>query len=202
MLRTAEAEMLEKVRLLLYEPQAEVGNPMTAMLRAEGFRATEHIHSLDAARKALEQREPPHVLVADIDAYPDEVVRFGRAIRRGRAGTDPFVGLIATQSDVTRESLKTIVGAGFDYILDKPYSPLSVLAHVQDLARKPRRFVASAGYVGPERRTRRVETDAHTVLDVPNRLAALFAQEAIDEAAYAETVKHWQEMLAEAGPET
>jgi len=189
----AQKPRLAHVRLLFYEPLNELGGPMTSMLKAEGFSNTQHVFSLDAARAEILAGRGDAVIL-EADGNEMSVGQVIHDLRLGKLGDGPFLPVVVSQSDVTRESARLFSFAGADAVLDKPFSPASVKQHLEQLAARPRVFVVNGPYAGPEhRRERRNDRSVH--LQVPNGLAALLRGDRPDRDGMNSAVREWRSML-------
>lgn len=186
------------LRLILFEPLKEVGDPLTALLRQDGFGATVHAFGLDAVRRLLARREAD-VLILDLDRNRAAGLGLVQDIRHARLGYDPFTAVLAMQSHPDLASVKAVRAAGFDHMLGKPVATEAVIAHILDLARRPRRFVASAPYTGPDRRTTERPSPGARLLTVQNALAPLAGGAAPDLEKREAEIGRWRQMVAELG---
>jgi hypothetical protein len=117
-------------------------------------------------------------------------------IRHARLGYDPFTGVLAMRSHPDLASVRAVRAAGFDHLLGKPVATEAVIAHILDLARRPRRFVASKPYTGPDRRTPERPSPGARLLTVQNALAPLAGGAAPDPEKREAEIRSWREMLA------
>ncbi len=188
----------QALRIILFEPLPEVGDPLASMLRLDGLTGTRHVHQLERAQELLANQEAD-VLIADLDTDRDAVLSFMRDIRLTRHGYDPFIGIIGAESTTTLGQLKEYRAAGLDHLIDKPFSPQVLIDHLLELGRKPRLFVASKTYIGPERRGNRRPTRGETIIQAPNRLAGLIQSTPINEAHYSQCIEEWHQALEDLG---
>lgn len=187
--------LLGKVRTVFFEPLPEIGKPMASMLRQAGFGTLAHVQTIEALSAALAERELD-VMVMDLDVQRDAQLALVSDARFARRGFDPFITIIATESVTTLGHAREYIAVGFDHVLAKPYSPKLLIDRVLDPARRPRRFVISPGYVGPERRGRQRGGGRESVLEVPDRLTALAEGRAFDEDAYDRLIRDWRARLS------
>jgi len=189
-------DRLGAVRLLYYEPLDALGAAMTGQLAAAGMKRVQHVHSLERLEAAL-RADDPHALLLEMDVHGDDLIQLVRRIRRARAGLDPFVATIACKSQVTSELARTYAAAGFDHVLNKPHSSDAVVAHLLDLAARPRRFVAAKGYVGPDRRRGPRDAGQRGVMEAPNRIAAVLDGAPVEAEGYAARIAAWRGILSD-----
>lgn len=159
---------LDRVRIGLYEPAIRFRDPLVARLHRAGFTAVQPLRSRamlerEAARSGLD------VLILSLDEEPDELCRFAAALRRGKAGRNPFLVMIAMIGAAPADRTAALLDAGFDDILVKTYALEAAIDRLSRFlaARKP--FVVTADYVGPDRRARaRGDGDEPVLFDAPN----------------------------------
>ena len=125
------------------------------------------MHSIGVARvfdapdgeRALEilQDSPCDLLILDVEMRPLGGIELARRIRNNEEKVDPFVPIIIT-SDTP--ALKDVIGArdagGTEY-LAKPLSAKILNLRIQSLMSKPRPFVKSENFFGPDRRRHALE---------------------------------------------
>lgn len=189
-------DRLAALRLLYYEPMESLGAAMAGQLTGDGLKRVQHVHSLDRFEAAL-RAEDPHALLLEMDVHGDDLIQLVRRVRRGRIGLDPFVAAIACKSQVTSELARTYAAAGFDHVLNKPHSAETVIAHLKEIAAKPRRFIAAKGYVGPDRRRGLRDAGQQGVMEVPNRIAAMLQGAPVEAEGYAARIAAWRGMLSQ-----
>jgi len=192
-------DQLARIEVRLFEPLLALGGAMTAMLRQEGFERVDRFSSFDALHSAL-RTQPVDLFVLEVDGYEDQVERFMRAIRACEVGSNPFVGLFVTQSNVTFENAHRMSLAGVDAILEKPYAPIDVLTHVRDVAHRPRHFVVDGPYAGPEHRRKAREGSTTFSLDAPNFLSAAMEGKPISQSTLAKAIDQWRLLLKKRKP--
>jgi two-component system chemotaxis response regulator CheY len=79
---------------------------------------------------------------------------FARYVRQSPDSPNPYVPLIMMTSHFDTKLVSRARDAGFDEFLAKPISAKSLMARISSVVRRPRSFVRSPGYFGPERRRR------------------------------------------------
>lgn len=75
-------------------------------------------------------------------------------VRTDASSATPALPVIATSPIFTADQVRRSIDCGADYFLTKPFNRERLLGAVERTVLKPRRFVVTANYVGPDRRTR------------------------------------------------
>lgn len=187
-------ENLKAFRLLFFEPYNEIGAAMTSMLRAEGFGSVTHVYTIENARAEISSDRCDAALL-EADGYEMAVGQISHDVRLFKLGGDPFLPILVSQSDVTEESARLFSFAGVDALLDKPFSPVDVLRHLEDLANRPRLFVVNGPYAGPEHRGKRRPDDLSKHIEAFNSLRSLLMHDAASRDTDNETRAKWRRML-------
>lgn len=187
---------LGAIRVLYYAADRHRAGALANLMREEGLRGVDAVHAADTVADAI-VRDPPHLLMLDMDGEDGGLVRLMLRLRRARLGGDPFLAAIACRSAVTADLARRYAAAGFDQILNKPFPADAVVTNIQTLAAAPgRRFVATKGYVGPDRRFKLRDIAQDNTIDVPNRLKAILEGAPLDREAYLARVAAWRSMLS------
>ncbi len=194
----APIKRLASLHALYYCPDVPVAEARASELALAGMSGVQAVTRL----ASLEDRliaERPHMLMLDMDDDPDDVLQMVRRLRRGRLGPDPFLATLACCKGVTSDLARKFASAGFDRILNKPYTPDVVILHMKEIAEARRRFVATKGYVGPDRRRGLRDLNQPGVIDVPNRIAATLAGASFDWDGYLARAANWRTQLDQLG---
>jgi DNA-binding response OmpR family regulator len=117
---------------------------------AQGLKQVVCHSSISALRAALTELPPDLLVIADdFDAGVFELVR---EIRFQRVGDNPFMLISMLVSPTRRDALARAIEAGVDDIIIKPISAERVQERLKLVTFHRRPFVATDGYVGPERK--------------------------------------------------
>jgi CheY-like chemotaxis protein len=95
-------------------------------------------------------------------------VELTRKIRRSRAKYNPYVPILLLTAHTVEKVVASARDAGISGVIAKPVSPEYLLRHIVELIERPRQFVRSPDFFGPDRRAR--GKDRHT--DIPRRRAS------------------------------
>jgi two-component system chemotaxis response regulator CheY len=157
------------IRTLVVDRSKDVVQEVDAAFKAYKLGTVEGAESPDQARARLKDGK-----------FDLAVVEFGEA---GELGTDllkwvrndpvsatPALPVIVTSPIFTAEQVRRSIDCGADYFLTKPITRERLLAAVERSVVKPRRFIVTANYVGPDRRTRADRDAAERRFTVNNRI--------------------------------
>ena len=75
-------------------------------------------------------------------------------VRTDASSATPALPVIVTSPIFTADQVRRSIDCGADYFLTKPFNRERLVGAVERTVVKPRRFVVTANYVGPDRRTR------------------------------------------------
>lgn len=142
------------------------------VMRGTGFRSLHVVNKLEELRQALVEDEAD-MLVLDADRDPHDTARLLRDIRFRRLGRDPYLVVSATSWRPQQEAISAFVNAGADDILAMPMAVSKVSGRVDHLIQNRKKFVATASYVGPDRREGQPRNNVQDELGtfvVPNAL--------------------------------
>src|SRR4051812_30280812 len=153
-------EDLAQLKILVVDDNANVRQLISDVLRAAGVGCVETAKDGVHARTML-ARSHPHIVFTDWNMPVMGGLELTRSIRRAALDPDPHVPnpqvpvVIVTgyrgEADVQAARM-----AGVNEFVVKPFTPAGLLSRVQLVLTRPRPFIVSEAYVGPDRR-RRVE---------------------------------------------
>ena len=166
--------------VLLFEPLDEVRYATRSALHQLGFETVIPVPDAERLNAVLEKKRPDLILCETEPGWSD-VCDLVRRMRNHELGRDPFVSIILTIWNASRDSVQEILDAGADDLLTRPISTEMIGERVHALvhARKP--FVVTSSYIGPARRNNDGDGRDPNVIDVPNSLRARVVDGADDE---------------------
>jgi len=106
----------------------------------------------DAKQQIL--AEKPDIVLTDWIMPPHNGIDLARWIRTGDSSPDRLLPIIMMSSYSDLERVAEARDAGVNEFLVKPMSPKDLMRRVQVVVEKPRSYVRTDGYFGPERRRR------------------------------------------------
>jgi DNA-binding response OmpR family regulator len=119
------------------------------LLAARGIREAEDAVDGNMALEMLAAQSFDLVLL-DLEMQPMNGIEFTRQLRRGKANSGVPIIMITGHADLA--NVREARDAGVTEFLVKPVTPKNLIDRVCEVCERPRPFVMSDAYVGPERR--------------------------------------------------
>lgn len=162
----------KNINAVLFEPDPDLRSAVRGMLREHGITSIIETDRLERLEGALKSGE---IDLALLDTLIDDEAACGMMgdVRNDRLGDNPFPVAIGLAADADHQHIRNVVNAGFDSVLLKPFNLGKLKNQVGFFKRERKPFVATAEYVGPDRRNgaREDATSArHIVVPNPVRL--------------------------------
>ncbi len=167
----AQPMSLDTAKVLHVDSQAASRAQLDKVLRGIGF---EQIAVCEAPEDFPDKlaETAPDLLFVDIDGGPDWAFETIRGIRNSKIGDCPFVVIVALTQKPSLEVVQAALAAGSDDMVVKPVTAQALRERVVNQIENRKEFVATADYVGPDRRadTRALTDDDPAAIEVPNSL--------------------------------
>jgi CheY-like chemotaxis protein len=149
---------LAGLKVLVVDDHSVTSRLIGDVLRAAGVGQVETATDGLRAREVL-KRWDPDIIFTDWNMPTMDGLELTRSIRRAAVVKDPVVPnprvpivmLTATRSARDVEIARR---AGVNEFVIKPFTPASVISRIQLVLSKPREFIVSEVYIGPDRRRR------------------------------------------------
>lgn len=157
----------------LYDPEPNVRRFLRDALTQLRLGRIDVHGSLDALRTAFRAGSPetqPDLLIADAADAESETLRLVHQLRHGRFPGNPFLGVIVTAFNPTKQLVSRVTNSGADALLVKPVSPRHIRERISALIDTPRRFVVTSDFIGPDRRRSPRDGGQIPLLEVPNTM--------------------------------
>jgi response regulator RpfG family c-di-GMP phosphodiesterase len=145
-----DSSSLKKVTVYVGEKNYYERQQLRDMFLAQGIKAVV-CHATVEALKAMLLENPPDMLVLSDDFDP-AVFDLVKEIRHHKVGDNPFMLITMMVEASRRRALTAAIKAGVDDIVIKPLSAERVRERLNLITFHRPAFVATASYVGPERR--------------------------------------------------
>jgi DNA-binding response OmpR family regulator len=130
---------------------------MSTILRTilQGFGVRTIVETRDAA-DAFEIMRSANPDLALVDYMLGDVdgLEFTRLIRTASDSPNKYLPIIMVSGHTDRSRIYEAINAGVNEYLAKPVRPVDLYNRLVSLIERPRRFVKSTGYFGPDRRRR------------------------------------------------
>jgi CheY-like chemotaxis protein len=153
-------DALASLKVLVVDDNANVQRLICDVLRAGGVGRVETADDGQKARLAL-GRWDPDIIFCDWNMPNMGGLELTRSIRKAsivpdRRVPNPQVPVIIVTAHRSQKEVEQARLAGVNEFVIKPFTPAALLSRIQLVLLKPRQFIVSEAYIGPDRR-RRVE---------------------------------------------
>jgi two-component system chemotaxis response regulator CheY len=120
------------------------------------------IYSAFDVEKGFEvfRRENPDIIITDWLGDSNGGLALIKQIRTDNRSPDPFASIILMTGFTHESKVLAARDAGVSEILVKPYTVLGLYGKIEDLIEKPRAFVKTSSFLGPDRRHKKEATRA------------------------------------------
>ncbi len=174
------SQALEKIRLVLAEPNPNIRTGLRGALTTRGFRTITETASFIKVHDLMEQ-DSVDLLITATELEGNDVGFLVSEMRNQRLGRNPFVVVITLLGTPNPERVKAVIDCGTDDLLLTPVAPDNLLSRIDKLFSDRKPFVITHDYTGPDRRTKARSFGHHSapMLEVPNPLR-LRAESGID----------------------
>ncbi|WP_421879978.1 response regulator [Pacificispira sp.] len=179
------------VRIVFGEPEAQLRHAIRAALNREGYQNVYDFDRIALLREAIVKNDPD-LVVMDSEMDEREADQIITEMRYNRLGRNPFVPVIVTIWEPTREQVKRVASSGTDDLLVKPLSPTQVFERIKVLVNNRKPFVVTSDYIGPDRRKDVGRGSEIPTIQVPNTLRSKVRGEPIDRTAIENAIREAQ----------
>jgi DNA-binding response OmpR family regulator len=157
-------------RVVLADQRTQLRGTLKIALNHCGMENIEHTGSLEKVAESIEQGTGPDLLICDMGLDGGNACKLLSDIRQNEVGRNPFLCVVGVTWSATSEDIENAMSSGVDYLISAPLSPQQVIDRIKALIRNRAPFVATSGYVGPERRSAdRIPPNSRSMV-VPNTL--------------------------------
>lgn len=145
---------LEKLNILIIEDNKHMQLLLREILRA--FRITA-VKSADDGADALKELKtfPADLIICDWVMEPIDGIEFVKMVRTMSDIANPYVGIIMLTGHTEASRVFEARDAGVNEFLAKPISAKSLYSRICSVVERPRPFVRTRQYFGPDRRRRK-----------------------------------------------
>jgi CheY-like chemotaxis protein len=143
----------EKVRVLLVDDNQHMRAIVMTVLAGVGVR---HVRETRDGAEALEalRNWPADLAIVDFQMFPLDGVEFTRMVRNAPDSKNPYLPIIMMTGHSEKSRVLEARDAGVTEFVAKPLTAKAILERMQSVIYRPRPFVRTAGYFGPDRRRR------------------------------------------------
>jgi CheY-like chemotaxis protein len=144
---------LSALRVLLIDDNANMRSIMAAVLEGVGIKDVRHAKDGEIGLAILREW-PADIAIVDYLMSPIDGLEFTRKIRHGRGALNNQLPIIMVTGYADRVRVLEARDAGVTELVVKPVTANAVLTRLNQVIYKPRSFVRTDDYYGPDRRRR------------------------------------------------
>lgn len=147
---------LEKLKALIVEDNVHMRQLLRSLLNSLGIKQT--IEAEDGHRGIAILRETRcDLILTDLAMAPMNGIEFTRYLRNSSESANRFVPIIMITAHTEKHLVEAARDAGISELLAKPVTVQGLVSRISEILERPRSFVQSSTYFGPDRRRRLIE---------------------------------------------
>lgn len=143
----------EHLKALVVEDNPHMRTLLRSLLNALGITAIFEAGDGEDAFALLRDKQPDLVL-SDLSMRPMDGLAFVREVRMSKDSPNPYIPIIMVTGHTERRHIEAARDAGVTEVLAKPITAGNLFQRIGEIVERPRAFVKSANYFGPDRRRR------------------------------------------------
>lgn len=141
----------DSLRVLVVEDNSHVRALLRTILHALG------VHDVDVASDGMAGFEAfirleYDIIITDLEMQPLTGIEFINLVRTSRKSPNPYIPVIMVTAYSDKERVTKARDHGVTEFLTKPFTVATLLRRITAIIEKPRPFIRTAGYFGPDRR--------------------------------------------------
>jgi CheY-like chemotaxis protein len=144
---------VEGLRILILEDNHHMSTILRTLLHGVGIRDVAEARDAATAFEMLRQ-SPPDIALVDFHLGDLDGLEFARLVRTAEDSTTPYLPIILITAHAERSRVKEAIDAGVNEFIVKPVSTQALVSRLRAVIEKPRPFVRTPTYFGPDRRRR------------------------------------------------
>ena len=144
---------LESLRVLLVDDNQHMRAIVTTVLSGVGVDQIRETRDGSEALAALREW-PADLAIVDFQMFPLDGVEFTRMVRNAPDSRNPYLPIIMMTGHSEKSRVMEARDAGVTEFVAKPLTAKAVLERIHAVIYRPRPFVRTADYFGPDRRRR------------------------------------------------
>lgn len=145
---------LHNLTALIVDDNSHMTRLLHTLLAAYGLRDVHEASDGRSAIKVLNEVKPDFVL-CDYDMKPMNGIGFVKLVRRNCLPPLAWIPIIMITAHTELRRIETARDAGITEALLKPVTPRNLFDRIVQIIERPRRFVKTPEFAGPDRRRRR-----------------------------------------------
>lgn len=147
------AYQFEKAKILIVDDMKPMLALAASVLGIMGFR---QVFTATSGEEGFQIvcKENPELIITDWLMEPMDGLEFSRLVRRSPLTPNPFVPILMMTGFSSRMRVENARDTGITEFLVKPFSSRDLYSRVVQIVERPRQFVESGNFFGPDRRRR------------------------------------------------
>ena len=142
---------LAAIQVLLVDDNPHMLTIASAVLKSAGIRKV--LEARDGATGlAMLRDHAVDLAIVDYNMFPLDGVEFTRLVRNSPDSANPYLPIIMMTGHSGKQRVYEARDAGVTEFIVKPITAKAILDRIQSVIWKPRPFVKTEGYFGPDRR--------------------------------------------------
>src|SRR3984957_20486027 len=150
---------LEALKVLIVEDNQHMRVLLRSLLGSAGMHDVQEAGDGSAALTELATRRCDLIL-CDLAMKPIDGLELTRQVRRSKKSPNPFVPIIMITGYTEKHRVEAARDAGVTEFLAKPITAQSLYSRLAEIVERPRAFVRTETYFGPDRRRKTLESYA------------------------------------------
>src|SRR3954469_5524747 len=144
---------LESLRVLLVDDNQHMRAIVVTVLGGIGVTQIRETRDGSEALEALRDW-PADLAIVDFQMFPLDGVEFTRMVRNSPDSRNPYLPIIMMTGHSERTRVEEARDAGVTEFVAKPLTAKAVLERINAVIYRPRAFIRTEAYFGPDRRRR------------------------------------------------
>jgi CheY-like chemotaxis protein len=142
---------LSTTKILIVDVMAPMLGLTKSILNIFGFKLIYLAHNADEAKKIIIQKDPD-LIITDWIMEPMDGLEFTKNIRKDPMTPNPYVPVIMMTGFSSKLRVEAARDCGITEFLVKPFTAKDLYNRIIQIIEKPRQFVDSGAFFGPDRR--------------------------------------------------
>ena len=147
----------ESLKALIVEDNTHMRSLLRTLLNSIGIRDIAEAGNGGTALNVLREKKCDLIL-SDLAMKPMDGLEFSRTVRTSEKSPNPFVPIIMITGHTERYRVEAARDAGVTEFLAKPVTAHNLFARITEILERPRAFVRTEAYFGPDRRRKTLES--------------------------------------------
>ncbi|OPZ78380.1 MAG: Chemotaxis protein CheY [Alphaproteobacteria bacterium ADurb.Bin438] len=147
---------LERLNFLVVDDNKHMRALVKTILHAFG---SKNVHDASDGADAFKELRvfPADIIITDWNMDPLDGIDFTKLVRTGKDSPNPFVPIIMLTGHTEMHRIIEARDSGVNEFLAKPISAKSLYSRIKSIIEKPRPFIRTKTYFGPDRRRRNID---------------------------------------------